>query len=248
MQTINPADSDWLLIHINLSRYSQKKKVGSEIIQFQKNLPIGILFCGPDLEMNTVIPIGVETEVLSIRFDRPFINAYLPELKNTVDLHRHIAYEDIDDELGEALLLVLMNMENKLACHAYLLSFLHYFFKKLSKHEKSASTEKIHPEDLKNILEISTIIRDPLQQTSPTLEELAQKAQMGKTKFKQLFKMVFGLAPLQYRNRIRMEYAKEELMLKRKTASEISFDLGYAHPSNFTAAFKRYFGVLPSSL
>lgn len=71
---------------------------------------------------------------------------------------------------------------------------------------------------------------------------------MGVTKFKESFKLVFGLAPLQYRNRIRMEYAREELMHQRKTASELSYELGYAHPSNFTATFKQYFGKLPSAI
>lgn len=70
---------------------------------------------------------------------------------------------------------------------------------------------------------------------------------MGITKFKESFKMVFGLAPLQYRNRIRMEYAREELMNKKQTVSELSYALGYSHPSNFTAAFKRFYGKLPSS-
>lgn len=247
MHTTNPLGSDWLLIHINLSRFSQEKKVGNETIYFQRNLPIGILFCGPGLEMTTVIPKGIETEVLSIRFHKEFMESYLPEIKKSIDLERPIAYEDIDEQLGTALNLVVENMDNKLSCHAHVLALLNYFFYKISKHQKPTKIERLHPEDLKRILEISSLLRDPLENNVPSLEELSKKAHMGITKFKDSFKLVFGLAPLQYRNRIRMEYARAELIKKNKNASELSYELGYAHPSNFTAAFKRFFGRLPSS-
>ncbi len=248
MNTINPIDSEWLLIHINLSRFSQEKKVGNETVLFQRNLPIGILFCGPGLEMNTTIPQGIETEVLSIRFHKEFIHSYLPDIDKTIDLKRPIAYEDIDLKLAESLTLVLEDMDNKLACHALVLELLNYFFRKLSNHSRTNNVDLLHPEDLKRILEISTILRNPIADKIPSLDELSKKAHMGKTKFKDSFKLVFGLAPLQYHNRIRMEYAKEELLKKSKNSSELSYELGYAHPSNFTAAFKRFFGILPSSI
>ena len=247
MHTTNPVDSPWLLIHINLSRFTQQKQVGNETILFQRSLPIGILLCGPGLEMNTVIPQGVETEVLSIRFHRAFIESYIPEIKAAIDLNRRIAYEDIDEKLGETLMMIVNTMDNKLSCHAYLLTFLNHFFHKLSKHQRPTHIDRLHPEDLKRIMEASTLLRDPLEVNTPSLEELSKKAHMGMTKFKDSFKLVFGLAPLQYRNRIRMEYGREELISKNKTVSELSFELGYSHPSNFTAAFKRYFGRLPSS-
>ncbi len=94
----------------------------------------------------------------------------------------------------------------------------------------------------------STHLRNPLARTAPTLTELAAIANMGITKFKTSFKQLFGSAPIQYRNKIRMEFAREEIVSRRKTPTQISYDLGYAHPSNFTTAYKKHFGELPSSL
>ena len=108
--------------------------------------------------------------------------------------------------------------------------------------------DSLHPDDLRQIMRIATALRDPLEPKVPALPDLAQRASMGVTTFKDAFKLVFGQAPLQYRNRIRMEYAREELLHQRKTASELSYELGYSHPSNFTAAFKRHFGKLPSAV
>ncbi len=37
MKSINPVDSEWLLIHINLSKIKQKKRTKNEQIEFQKH-------------------------------------------------------------------------------------------------------------------------------------------------------------------------------------------------------------------
>jgi len=248
MQSINSTDSEWLLIHINLSNVSQKKNIGSDTIHFQRNLPIGILFCGPGLEMNTTIPAGVETEVMSIRFSIDFISQYFFNINDLVDLTRNIAYEDIDDFLSEKLLLILSSMNNKLACHGYLLAFLNSYFEKISKHKKPKYIDKLHAKDLEVIIKVSAKLRDPLEKNIPSLESLAQYAGMGMTKFKESFKLVFGKPPMQYRNRIKLEYAREALIMKLKNPSELSYELGYSHPSNFTSAYKNYFGILPSSM
>ena len=78
--------------------------------------------------MHTIIPPQTETEVLSIRFHKEFIESYLPDTFNAFDLDRPVAYEDIDETLGDALTRIVKYMDNKLACHAHLLTFLNYLF------------------------------------------------------------------------------------------------------------------------
>nr|WP_281350356.1 AraC family transcriptional regulator [Fulvivirga lutimaris] len=90
-------------------------------------------------------------------------------------------------------------------------------------------------------------LRNPLTQDVPNIETLASLASMSTTKFKLLFKQLFGSSPIQYHHKIRMEYAKDELITKRKTPTELSYEFGYSHPSNFTTAFKKYFNELPSN-
>ncbi|HKK62021.1 MAG TPA: hypothetical protein VJ951_05645 [Bacteroidales bacterium] len=77
MHTINEPESDWFLIHINLSHVAQEKLINGEQIKFQKHLPIGILFIGPNLEMHTLLPPDTNVEVASIRFNRSFLMKYL---------------------------------------------------------------------------------------------------------------------------------------------------------------------------
>lgn len=245
MHTINEPDSEWFLVHINLSPIAQKKLINGEQIKFQKHLPIGILICGPNLEMHTLLPPNTDAEVASIRFNRSFIENYFKE-DCPINVEKNIAYEDIDGSLAKVLHSMISNMADKLKCHGLVLDFLNKLFLKVAKHDTPHDDKKLHPKDLENIIRISVHLRDPTKNNIPSIQELAKMANMGVTKFKNTFKRVFGKPPYTYRHRIRMEYAHQLLSKGEMSPLEVSYELGYAHPSNFTAAYKKYFDKLPS--
>lgn len=247
MKSINPIDSEWFLIHINLSKTKQQKSVGDESIEFHKHLPIGLLLYGPGLEIDTKLPPNIEMELATIHFHRSFLDTYFENWKDSIDISKNLVYEDLDFKLENALHKALFSIRNKIECHANVLHFMNLFFEKIRAHSRTTHHESLHSEDVKYLFKASAYLRNPLATSTPTLDELASIANMGITKFKSSFKQLFGSAPIQYRNRIRMEFAREEIMSRRKTPTEISYDLGYAHPSNFTTAYKKHFGELPSS-
>ncbi|WP_250437038.1 helix-turn-helix domain-containing protein [Hanstruepera flava] len=246
MTSVNPIDTKWYVIHINLSRIKQEKKVGGKVIHFQKHLPIGILLYGPDLKIETQIPPHVESEVATIRFSDTFLSSYFEDWKDLIDRDKSLIYEDLDPVLDKKLSLALAAMDNKIKCHRLVLDFVQQFFKKLKSHKKGINPGKLHPEDLKNLFKISTILRNPTNNQIPAISDLAKMAHMGPSKFKNAFKQVFGLPPFEYRNRVRMEFAMEEIQHNAKSPTEVSYLLGYSHPSSFTKAYKKYFGRLPS--
>ncbi len=248
MKSVNPIDTEWFLIHINLSKTKQQKKVKNKLINFQKHLPIGLLLYGPGLEIETQLPPNVEMELASIHFHRSFLDTYFKNWKNSIDTSKNLVYEDLDYKLENALNKALFSIRSKIECHANVLHFMNLFFEKIRAHDRTGHHETLHSVDVKNLFMASTYLRNPLALEIPSLDELAAIANMGITKFKTSFKQLFGSAPIKYRNKIRMEFAREEIMARRKTPTEISYDLGYAHPSNFTTAYKKHFGELPSSL
>ncbi|NAS11320.1 helix-turn-helix domain-containing protein [Poritiphilus flavus] len=247
MTSVNPATTDWFIIHINLSMVKQEKKVGERLIHFQKYLPIGTLLYGPNLEIFTLIPQDVNSEVTTIRFSRRFLECYFENAGSVIDFDKPLSYEDLDADLESLLFKALQAMNDRLACHALILKFLQNYFRKLKQHEHTEKLEKIHPEDVQSLFKAAKMLRDPLASDIPNLKKLAAMANMGGTKFKTLFKQVFGKPPMEYRNRVRMEFAREEIQIKGRTPSELSHELGYAHPSNFTTAYKKFFGQLPSA-
>ena len=178
---------------------------------------------------------------------RLLFDTYFDDWEDTIDTSKNLVYEDLDYKLESALDKALSSIRNKIECHANVLHFMSLFFEKIGAHSRSDKSETLHSEDVKNLFLASALLRNPLSTSIPSIDELAAMANMGMTKFKTSFKQLFGSPPIQYRNKIRMEYAREEIVAKRKTPTEISYELGYAHPSNFTAAYKKYFGELPSS-
>lgn len=78
------------------------------------------------------------------------------------------------------------------------------------------------------------------------LEDYAAMCCMSKYHFLRVFKAVTGTPPMEYRNGIRIEHAKELLRNSYYSVCEIAESLGYASLSYFSAAFKRATGMSPS--
>lgn len=80
------------------------------------------------------------------------------------------------------------------------------------------------------------------------LEEIAFLCNMSLSTFKRSFEELYHSSPGKWLKDQRLEYAKVLLERKEKKASEIYLDIGYNNLSNFSAAFKKKFGVSPNQL
>lgn len=247
MSSTNPIGSDWILLNINLSQSSITKKVNNQPITFQKYLPSGILLYTPDTNVQSTSPPSKPFEIVLIRLHKSFLQQYNFEniflFQNT---NKALVYEDLDAKLEYHLQKIIENKQNKIIAHSSLLSFLSIFIKKIQKRDADENYKDLHSDDLKGLFMAATKLRNPLVADLPSINQLSKIAGMGSTKFKTCFKQVFGSPPIQYHQKIKMEYAKDQLESNKKSASEISYDLGYSHPSKFTLAFKKQFGKLPS--
>lgn len=82
----------------------------------------------------------------------------------------------------------------------------------------------------------------------PGLSELARIAGINEYKLKRGFKEMFNQTVFEYLAETRLEIARTDLLEKRKSVTQIAFELGYASLSHFSTAFKKKFGVAPSKL
>jgi AraC family transcriptional activator of pyochelin receptor len=82
----------------------------------------------------------------------------------------------------------------------------------------------------------------------PSLSDLARVAGINEYKLKRGFKETFGNTVFGYLSDTRLELAKTDLQEKKKSASEIAFELGYSSVQHFSNAFKKKFGVSPRQL
>lgn len=78
-----------------------------------------------------------------------------------------------------------------------------------------------------------------------TLSEYARMCSMSKFHFLRVFKEITGSSPIEYRNKIRFERAKELLEDSNESVSEIGRSIGYDSNAYFCDAFKKRTGMSP---
>jgi AraC family transcriptional regulator len=79
-----------------------------------------------------------------------------------------------------------------------------------------------------------------------TLNELAEVVQMSQYRFARAFKQSTGQSPHQYLLHQRIERAQMLLRTTQLSIADISYKLGFASQSHFTATFRRFAGVTPA--
>jgi AraC-like DNA-binding protein len=78
-----------------------------------------------------------------------------------------------------------------------------------------------------------------------TLAALCTQTRMNRNKLHFGFKQQFGMSVHEYQTELRMRAAWRLLETTARPISEIAEQAGYEEPTNFTAAFKKHFAVLP---
>ncbi|RZK80789.1 MAG: AraC family transcriptional regulator [Pedobacter sp.] len=81
-----------------------------------------------------------------------------------------------------------------------------------------------------------------------SLRSLAHLVGTNECYLKRNFKAAFGNSVYSYLNQYKMEQAKDMLIEKGMTITQVAAKTGYKHATHFTNAFKKYFGYLPNKL
>lgn len=86
---------------------------------------------------------------------------------------------------------------------------------------------------------------DSREGAAMSIAQLCRTLAWNETQMMEAFKQITGTTIANYRQRLRMEHALHQLRTTDLSITEIAFDAGYEHPSNFATAFKRTFGFSP---
>jgi AraC-like DNA-binding protein len=82
---------------------------------------------------------------------------------------------------------------------------------------------------------------------APSLPELAAIAGINEFKLKTGFRELFNNSVFGYLAEVRLQMACTALKQKKKSVTQIAFQLGYASIQHFSAAFKKKYGVSPAA-
>jgi transcriptional regulator GlxA family with amidase domain len=78
-----------------------------------------------------------------------------------------------------------------------------------------------------------------------TVEYLAEKFSMSKRSFIRRFKKATSSVPIEYIQKVKIEYAKRGLELHRKNINEVMYSVGYTDVKTFRTTFKKVTGFNP---
>lgn len=79
-----------------------------------------------------------------------------------------------------------------------------------------------------------------------SVDELARLTGMSSTSFYRHFRAVTAMTPIQYQKQIRLQEARVLLRDGAQNVTEVSFEVGYESPSQFSREYRRHFGISPS--
>jgi len=82
-------------------------------------------------------------------------------------------------------------------------------------------------------------------ETPPTIAEIAKTIGVNTFKLKKGFKQLYGTTMFAYLRSRRLDQAYELIRSGEMNVTEAAFEVGYANPSAFSAAFRKAFGVNP---
>lgn len=78
-----------------------------------------------------------------------------------------------------------------------------------------------------------------------TVDDLANQFGIGRRTFERRFKKATANTVVEYMQRVKMEAAKQQLELGRKTVNEVMYDVGYTDTKAFRDVFKKVTGMSP---
>jgi len=78
-----------------------------------------------------------------------------------------------------------------------------------------------------------------------TLEDVAKQAHMSVSRLAYLFKEQVGITVIEYLTNIRINQAKQQLLVSNNNCTQICFGVGYNNQSYFTRIFKQVVGMTP---
>ncbi len=149
-----------------------------------------------------------------------------------------------DERILRILRKVYQTMSNdSLYGNYYASGFLYEFFLEMYKHsQKIPSFQDTAPNGLANTVDFI----DGHYAEKITMEQLCRVSDLSEGHLCRLFKKHFGMRPMEYLNKKRIQRAKELLTLSYISVECAASRVGYETPSYFGRLFRRYEGCSPS--
>jgi len=123
-----------------------------------------------------------------------------------------------------------------------------FFLRIYERKKNSFLSVPLSKTDINRMMQVEATLTGDIFEPAPTISQLAKMFSISESKLKKDFKLLYGAPIYEYFQKIRMQAAKDKLLTGGHSVKEVAMELGYSNLSNFTIAFKKEFGLLPSKL
>lgn len=252
-----PADEGWPEIGFRLS--GNRKLYTGEVMQGGQNfLCLSEVGCGGitewagnqrhlkvDINLTPemwAMLINQQSEYLSLHQQLPLFgakNAPNYELRTTTPVMQSVLYQILNCPYRDFIREIYLQSKALELVALWLGQELDY-------RQVNQSKVKLSPDDIERIYYAKDILITNVLHP-PTLLELARRVAVNERKLKEGFRQIFGTTVFGYLHDYRMEQAKQMLTEQKLTVAQVAHAVGYSHLSHFAAAFRKKFGVNPST-
>jgi AraC-like DNA-binding protein len=137
----------------------------------------------------------------------------------------------------------LLGMERRV------MQIIELFFRRImEKLNQPETTVSLNRQDINRIINIESSLIADVFTLPPTIKQLATQHNISETKLKKDFKAVYGMPLYQYYQKARMKTAHNILLAGKYAIKQVATEMGFSNVSNFTIAFKKEYGYLPSKI
>ncbi len=252
-----PSAEFQLMIHFLEATFKEKIecKTGEEakIIENKDNFHSVALLTNSFTNQSLTLKKGTSIKGLSIQLSEEWLKNNVKELiaEKIEVLKQQTDMVDFITAKHRKILLALLNDTEQtylpeLFIKSRVLKLTEEFLNNLCRRGLKSMPEFANPKDFHALVNVENLITKQYATEFPSIETLAKAAYMSESKLKKLFKKAYGMAIYQYYQKNRMHKAKELLNSRKHSISQIGVMLGYQNMSNFSAAFKKEFSILPS--
>lgn len=123
-----------------------------------------------------------------------------------------------------------------------------FFLRMYERKKNSYFNIPLSKTDIDRVMQVEATLTKDVFEPAPTISQLARMVSISESKLKKDFKLIYGVPVYEYFQKVRMQAAKDKLLSGGHSVKEVAMELGYSNLSNFTIAFKKEFGLLPSKL
>ncbi|MDR0229220.1 MAG: AraC family transcriptional regulator [Flavobacteriaceae bacterium] len=247
-----------LELHFNLSNTAIHYQ--NHIIPSEKVAPMtgNLIYLAPTTQKSTLLfEKEVKYQTFDIHFPLHMLNEYWGEhhlldiFLTDVAQNKGVGLTNNTIKFTAKMLSAVQDIRNcvytgltrKIYLEAKVREIIAYCFEE----DTTIQTTKLSTRDIDCIQHVAYLITENINHPL-TIEALALQAGINQTKLKSGFKTIFGTTVFGYLQEIRMRKAQQFLLEKELSIAEISEKCGYLNVSNFSNAFKKYFGIAPTVL